>query len=205
MSSVAGRMASLRRIFAAGRHAAAAFARRQDGGPALEFALVAPIFIVLLFATFQAAIIYLANAYLETAAEDAARTVLTNNAVTTTTSNGQTTATPMTAAQFQAAVCSEITTLFTCGNIMVGLAPAASTTSISTAAPAFNANGTLQNALPFTMPSSGQIAVLQVLYQWPVIGLPLGWNFANLGNGTFLMMSTQVFTVECPNGSCTSQ
>ena len=194
-------MASLRRIFAAGRRAAAAFARRQDGGPALEFALVAPIFIVLLLATLQVAIIYLANAYLETAAEDAARMVLTNNAVTTT--NGQTT--PMTAAQFKAAVCSEITTLFTCGNIMVSLAPAASTTSISTAAPAFNANGTLQNALPFTMPSSGQIAVLQVIYQWPVIGLPLGWNFANLGNGTFLMMSTQVFTVECPNGSCTSQ
>lgn len=201
MSSVAGRMASLRRIFAAGRRAAAAFARRQDGGPALEFALVAPIFIVLLLATLQVAIIYLANAYLETAAEDAARMVLTNNAVTTT--NGQTT--PMTAAQFKAAVCSEITTLFTCGNIMVSLAPAASTTSISTAAPAFKANGTLQNALPFTMPSSGQIAVLQVIYQWPVIGLPLGWNFANLGNGTFLMMSTQVFTVECPNGSCTSQ
>ena len=201
MSSVAGRMASLRRIFAAGRRAAAAFARRQDGGPALEFALVAPIFIVLLLATLQVAIIYLANAYLETAAEDAARLVLTNNAVTTT--NGQTT--PMTAAQFKAAVCSEITTLFTCGNIMVSLAPAASTTSISTAAPAFNANGTLQNALPFTMPSSGQIGVLQVIYQWPVIGLPLGWNFANLGNGTFLMMSTQVFTVECPNGSCTSQ
>jgi len=182
-------MASLRRIFAAGRRAAAAFARRQDGGPALEFALVAPLFIVLLLATLQVAIIYLANAYLETA-------VLTNNAVTTTTTNGQTTTTPMTAAQFQAAVCSEITTLFTCSNIMVGLTTASSTTSISTAAPAFNTNGTLQNALPFTMPSSGQIGVLQVLYQWPVIGLPLGWNFANLGNGTFLMMSTQVFIVE---------
>jgi Flp pilus assembly protein TadG len=198
-------MTILRRIFAAGRRAAAAFARRQDGGPALEFALVAPIFIVLLLATLQVAIIYLANAYLETAAEDAARLVLTNNAVTTTTANGQTTTMPMTAAQFQAAVCSEITTLFTCGNIKVGLTTASSTTSISTAAPAFNTNGTLQNALPFTMPSSGQIGVLQVIYQWPVIGLPLGWNFANLGNGTFLMMSTQVFTVECPNGSCTSQ
>jgi Flp pilus assembly protein TadG len=198
-------MTTLRRIFAAGRRAAAAFARRQDGGPALEFALVAPIFIVLLLATLQVAIIYLANAYLETAAEDAARLVLTNNAVTTTTANGQTTTTPMTAAQFQAAVCSEITTLFTCSNIMVSLTPATSTTSISTAAPAFNANGTLKNALPFTMPNSGQIAVLQVIYQWPVIGLPLGWNFANLGNGTFLMMSTQVFTVECPNGNCTSQ
>ena len=40
------------------------------------------------------------------------------------------------------------------------------------------------------------IGVLQVLYQWPVLGLPLGVNFANLGNGTYLMMSTQVFRVE---------
>jgi hypothetical protein len=54
----------------------------------------------------------------------------------------------------------------------------------------------LANSLTYTQPSSGQIAVLQVLYQWPVIGLPLGWNFANLGNGTYLMMSTQVFIVE---------
>jgi Flp pilus assembly protein TadG len=189
-------MGLLRKTIEAGLRAAAAFARRQDGSPAVEIALVAPIFIVLIFATAQAAIIYLANAYLETATEDAARMVLTNNAVTSTTSNGQTTTTAMTAAQFRTALCANITTLFTCSNVMVGLAPATSTTSISTAAPAFNSNGTLQSALPYTLPTPGQIAVLQVLYEWPVIGLPLGWNFGNLGNGTYLMMSTQVFIVE---------
>ena len=186
-------MGSLRKIIGAGLRAGLAFARRQDGGPATEFVYVAPIFIALIFGTAQTAVIYLANAYLETAAEDAARMVLTNNATTTNSSN-QTV--PMTAAQFQSAVCNNIGALFTCSNIMVSLAPATSTTSISTAAPAFNANGTLANTLPYTLPTPGQIAVLQVLYQWPVIGLPLGWNFANLGNGTYLMMSTQVFMVE---------
>ncbi len=177
-------MAILRKIIDAGLRAAGAFARRQDGGPASEFALIAPIFIVMMLATVQAAVIYLANAYLETAAEDAARLVLTNQAGS------------MTATQFRTALCANITALFTCSNVMVSLSPVTSTTSISTAVPTFNANGTLTNSLPYAQPVPGQIAVLQVLYQWPVLGLPLGFNFANLGNGTYLMVSTQVFMVE---------
>ena len=146
--------------------------------------MVVPLFVVIVLATFQVAVIYLANAYLETASEDAARLVLTNQTGT------------MTVAQFQSALCANLTALFNCNNVMISLQPASSTTSISTVAPTFNANGTLQAALPYTQPSPGQIAVLQVIYEWPVIGLPLGWNFGNLGNGTFLMMSTQVFIVE---------
>jgi Flp pilus assembly protein TadG len=177
-------MRSLRRLFRAGRRAAAAFVGRQDGSPAAEFAMVAPIFIVVIYATVQCAIIYICNAYLETATEEAARTVLTNQA------------TSMTAAQFKTAVCNNMPALFNCSGVIVGLQPATSATSISTAAPTFNSNGTLANSMPYQQPTQGQIGVLQVVYQWPVLGLPLGWNFANLGNGTYLMMSTQVFKVE---------
>lgn len=177
-------MRSLRRLFDAGRRAAAAFATRQDGGPATEFALVAPIFIVVIYATVQCAIIYICNAYLETGAEAAARQVLTNQTGSLSVS------------QFKTAVCNNLPALFNCASIMIGLQPATSMTSISTSAPSFNSDGTLSGTLPYTQPTSGQIGVLQVLYQWPVIGLPLGWNFANLGNGTYLMMSTQVFKVE---------
>jgi Flp pilus assembly protein TadG len=177
-------MRSLRRIFNAGRRAAAAFATCRDGGPAVEFALVAPIFIVVVYATAQCAIIYICNSYLETGAEAAARQVLTNQSTT------------LTAAQFKTAVCNNMPALFNCASVMVGLQPATSETSISTTTPAFNSNGTLSGTLPYQQPTSGQIGVLQVMYQWPVIGLPLGWNFANLGNGTYLMMSTQVFKVE---------
>jgi hypothetical protein len=180
----------------AGRRAAAAFATRQDGGPATEFALVAPIFIVVIYATVQCAIIYICNAYLETGAETAARQVLTNNAVTTTTSGSTTTTTSMTAAEFQAAVCADMPHLFTCSGVKVGLQPATSMSSISTASPVFNSDGSLKSSLPYQQPTPGQIGILQVVYQWPVIGLPLGFNFANLGNGTYLMVSTQVFMVE---------
>ena len=176
-------MRLLRRLFCAGRRAAA-FATRQDGGPAVEFALVAPILIVVIFATVQCAIIYFCNASLETVTEETARLVLTNQS------------TSLTAAQFKTAVCNNLPTFFTCSGVMVGLQPATSITSISTAAPTFKSDGTLANSLPYQQPTPGQIGVLQVVYQWPVIGLPLGWNFANLGNGTYLMMSTQVFRVE---------
>src|SRR5450631_2266536 len=116
-------MRSLRRLFDAGRRAAAAFATRQDGGPAAEFAMVAPIFIVVIYATVQCAIIYICNAYLETGAEAAARQVLTNQTGSLSVS------------QFKTAVCNNLPALFNCANIMIGLQPATSMTSISTSAP----------------------------------------------------------------------
>ena len=177
-------MRSFRRLLDAGRRAAAAFATRLDGGPTVEFALVAPIFIVVIFATVQCAIIYFCNASLETVTEATARLVLTNQT------------TSLAAADFQTALCNKLPTFFTCSGIKIGLQPATSNCSINTAAPTFKSDGTLVASLPYQQPTAGQIGVLQVMYQWPVIGLPLGWNFANLGNGTYLMMSTQVFMVE---------
>jgi Flp pilus assembly protein TadG len=177
-------MRALQRLFDAGRRAVAAFATRQDAGPAVEFALVAPVFIVVIYATVQVAIIFICNAYLETATEVAAREVLTNHD------------TSLSLKDFKTAVCNKMPFLFNCSSVMVGLQPATQSCSINTAAPAFNADGTLKVSLPYQQPTSGQIGVLQVLYQWPIIGMPLGVNFANLGNGTYLMMSTQVFMVE---------
>ena len=114
-------MRSFRRLLDAGRRAAAAFATRQDGGPSVEFVLVAPVFIVVIFATVQCAIIYFCNAGLETVTEEAARLVLTNQS------------TSLSAAQFQTAVCNKLPTFFTCSGIKVGLQAAPSNCSISTA------------------------------------------------------------------------
>jgi Flp pilus assembly protein TadG len=177
-------MRALQRLFAAGRRAVADFATRRDAGPAVEFALVAPIFIVVVYATVQVAIIFICNAYLETATEIAARQVLTNQA------------TSLSLTQFKTAVCSNMPALFNCSGVNIGLQPAPQSCSINTAAPAFNPDGTLKTTLPYVQPTPGQIGVLQVMYQWPIVGLPLGVNFANLGNGTYLMMSTQIFMVE---------
>lgn len=172
---------------------AARFALDGRGGTAVEFALTLPILAALLFATLQVGVIFIAKAYLETGAEQAARTVMTNNA--TVTSGGVTT--PMTQAQFQAAVCSRMPALFNCANLIVQLQLLPPTaTSVTSLLPQFKADGTLKNATTYTTGSSGALMVLTVMYQWPVFGGVLGLNWGNLGNGTLLMTSTQIFRKE---------
>ena len=71
---------------------------------------------------------------------------------------------------------------------------------MAAAMPQFNANGSLQTAsLSYSITSAVAPAkmMLVIMYQWPVIGMPsFGFNFANMGNGTYLLVSTQVFQVE---------
>ena len=152
-----------------------------------------PILAAVVLATLQVGVIFIAKAYLETGTEQAARVVLTNNA--TATSSGVTA--PMTQAQFQTAVCNELPALFTCANIIVQLENLPATaTSMGSLLPTFNANGTLSAPTTYTAPASGTLMVLIVMYQWPVYGGILGLNWGNMGNGTLLMTSTQIFKVE---------
>lgn len=169
------------------------FQRDTSAGVATELGITLPILVATLLATLQVGIIFIAKAYLETGAEQAARMVMTNNAVTT--SNGSTT--PMTQAQFQAAVCAELPALFNCSQLIVELQVLPSTaTSVSSLLPTFNANGSLASPTSYSAASSGELMLLSVMYQWPVYGGVLGLRWVNLGNGTMLMTSTQIFKVE---------
>jgi Flp pilus assembly protein TadG len=169
------------------------FLRNASAATAIEFAMVAPIFIALLLATLQVGIVFLAKSYLETGAEQGARLVLTNQAVTT--SNGVTT--PMTQAQFQSAICAQFNALFKCSQLIVQLEPLPNTaTSLTGLLPQFNSDGTLKNPTSYATGSSGENMLLIVMYPWPVFGGPLGLSFASLGNGTLLLSSTQIFRVE---------
>src|ERR1700753_3259876 len=96
----------------------------ESGSPAVEFALVFPIFIAVVLATLQAGTIFLAKAYFESGAETAARVVLTNQFGS------------LTAAEFQAEICNQLTALFNCGEITVELEPLpAGTTNLQTMLP----------------------------------------------------------------------
>ena len=170
------------------------------GVTAVEFAMVAPLVIALILGAIQIAVIYLAQAELENAAEQAARLVLTNQA--TTGSSGQ--------ANFQTAVCGYLPALFTCAGVMVDLEaePAAdcpNTSDALTMAPptlTYNASGQVTNTWNYNPGSGGTLEILRVMYQWPVVAGPLGLVFSDLSNGTLLLTSTQVFQNE-PNGSAT--
>jgi len=177
----------------AARRDAVRFVRDCGAATAVEFALVAPLFIALLLAALQVGIIFLAKSYLETGAEQGARLVLTNQAVTVV--NGQ--STPMTQAQFQTAICAQFTAMFNCSKLIVQLVPLPSAaTSLGTLLPQFNSDGTLKVATSYVTGTNGQNMLLVVMYMWPVYGGMLGLNFSSFGNGMLLMSSTQIFRIE---------
>jgi hypothetical protein len=78
-------------------------------------------------ATLQAESIFLVKAFFESAAEEAARVVLTNQTET------------LTVAQFQTEVCNQLTALFTCAQVTVELEPLPTgTTNLALMLPAFD-------------------------------------------------------------------
>ena len=130
-------MPSLGQLFAGMSRRGRTFARNESASPAVEFALVFPIFIAVVLATLQATTIFLVEAFFDLAAEEAARIVLTNQTGS------------LTAAQFQTEVCNQLTALFTCSQVIVELEPLpAGTTNLSSLLPQFNANGTLVSTPP---------------------------------------------------------
>jgi Flp pilus assembly protein TadG len=161
----------------------------ETGTPAVEFAMVYPIFLAIVLVTLQAATIFLVKAFFESTAEQAARSVLTNQVGS------------LTVAQFKTEICNELTALFDCSEVVVELEPLPpGTTNLASLLPAFDATGnvvgspTVDVGVNSAVPGTDMLLV--VMYPWPVFGGPLGLNFANMGNGKMLMTSTQVFRVE---------
>ncbi|HXT06364.1 MAG TPA: TadE/TadG family type IV pilus assembly protein [Roseiarcus sp.] len=174
--------------------AASRFRRCERAATAIEFIFVAPIIIAIVLCMLQVAVIFVAQSYLDAMAEDAMRTVLTNNAYALQQS------------QFKTAVCANVTALFNCNNLIVDLEAAPTSASAITAAlPQFNSSGQLVNPTNFNVGAQNTQMILTLMYQWPVISGPLGLSFSNMGNGTYLLVSTQVFYKEpCLNSNgCT--
>src|SRR6201990_3418995 len=99
MSSPAGPTATLGK-------ALRRFRRNRRGSAAVEFALVAPVFFALLFATIEPAIVFFAGQVLETVTQDSARFIMTGQAQTGGYSQSQ----------FKTYVCGKIGVLVDCVN-----------------------------------------------------------------------------------------
>jgi Flp pilus assembly protein TadG len=178
------------------------FALCQKGATALEFALVAAPFLALLVALFETALVFFAQRVLDEVTEEASRYILT----------GQAQQSNVTQSQFLNYVCTGqtpnntptdyspalVNALFNCNNLMVNIENYSNFASANTASPtlSFNQNGTVSNTWNYSPGTPGSIVVVQVMYQWPIILGPLGFNLSNLSNGNRLLVSTAVFRNE---------
>ncbi|MHC2620012.1 Flp pilus assembly protein TadG [Bradyrhizobium huanghuaihaiense] len=170
------------------RHRCAAFARDSRGATAVEFALVAAPFLALIIALLQTFLVFFAQQLLENIARQSARLVMT----------GQVQSAQMTQAAFKQKVCDQISILFTCSGLMVDLQVANSWSGANTGMPTltFDASGAVTNTWQYNPGDAGDIVVLRVMYVWPVMLGPLGFNLSNLSTGNRLLTSSAAFQNE---------
>ncbi|HML08749.1 MAG TPA: pilus assembly protein [Xanthobacteraceae bacterium] len=154
----------------------------------MEFGFVAAPFIALLIAMVQSAIVFLAGRELDEVVALSSRYILTGQAQTSN----------MTQAQFATYVCGQTSALFNCNNFMINVQnyDSFSSANITTPTLTFNGLGQVNNTWNWSPGGPGSIVVIQLMYQWPVVLGPLGFNLANLGNGNRLLVSTAVFKNE---------
>jgi Flp pilus assembly protein TadG len=166
----------------------AAFAGDIRGATAVEFALVAAPFLALIIALIQTCLVFFAQQMLETVVRQSARLVMT----------GQVQSAQMNQAVFKQKVCDQIVILFNCSGLMVDMQVATSWSSANTATPTltFDGSGNVTNSWQYNPGDSGDIVVLRVMYVWPVVLGPLGFNLSNLSNGNRLLMSSAAFQNE---------
>lgn len=164
------------------------FGAAQHGATAVEFALIAPAFLATLIALFEVTLFLFAQQTLQTAAVSAGRLIMTGQV-----QNGN-----VTQAQFAALVCPMVQAVFNCNNVMINVQNYSSFASASTGAPTltYNAQGQVNNTWSYSPGNPGDVMVVQLIYQWPILGGPFGYVLPSLGNGTTEVMGISAFRIE---------
>ena len=170
------------------RRNVARFGAARDGATAVEFALIAPAFLAMLFAIIETTLFLFAQATLQNAAVEAGRQFMTGQVQNagTTQSNFKTNT-----------VCPMLSALFNCNNVQIDVATYSSFSSAVTSAPAlYDANGALITTGIWDPGTQGDVMVVQIAYPWQIFGIPIGSILPNTGQGTAEIMGVSAFMVE---------
>jgi Flp pilus assembly protein TadG len=162
------------------------FRRDRKASAAVQFAFLAPLFFLMLFAIIEVAMIFFAGQTLETATQNASRLILTGQA-----QNGG-----YTQAQFKTGFCSNIVALIDCtGGVYLDVQSYSSFSSITITNPIVG--GTFSSAgFGYNPGAAGDIVVVRAYYQWPLLVPGLGFNVGNLTGNKFLLGSVAAFRNE---------
>ena len=152
------------------------FRRDESGAAAIEFALLSPIFLVILCAWTEVGLCLLMESALDNAVRDASRLIRTGTA---------------TEATFKAAVCAKASPAIPCASITYNVQSASSFASLSVIA--VSSTGTLSST-GFAAGSSGSDMLVQVAYSKPAFFSSLLKAAGFSGN--ILIMTTLAFQNE---------
>ena len=188
MSSFAAPTASARNLLRR-------FGRNRKGSAAVEFALVAPVFIGLLFAIVETAIMFFGSQILETVTQESARQIMT----------GQAQAANYTAATFLTkVVCPQIPAVLSCANIGVDVESDPNSFANITIPNPVTSGAFDSTKLNFNMGGSCSNVTVTLYYQWQMVVTGLGYNISNLNGNKRLLSATAAFRNEPYAGACAS-
>jgi len=173
--------------FRPGRFRPVRFLRDRHAGAAVDFALVLLPFLMVLMTMINSALVLLAGQVLQTAATNAGRLILT----------GQAQNANYTAAQFKTTICASLTVMFNCANnLYVDVESFSSFSNISLSS-ATNSNGTVNSGgFGYSPGNPGDIVVVRLIYQWPIIASGLTVGLINSANSTNTLVATIAFRNE---------
>ena len=166
------------------------FRRNRRGSAAVEFALVAPVFIALLFATIETATVFFASQVLEAGVENTGRLIYTSQVGT------------MSQADFKQKLCDQVSVLLNCANLYIDVRSYAPGTAITITDPIDGAGNYDSSGLTYSPAPAGAkgTQVVRGFYQWPLYVTGLGYNIANIGrtgsSPKRLLAATSAFHVE---------
>ena len=166
------------------------------GSAAIEFAMVAPVFFVLLMGTIEAGVIFFAQSALQNALNDTARLVRTGQTSCYTTSGGNCVA--MTQAQFRTQLCSEVSLLLRdCNGASLQFDVQAYPSGFSGAS---NSSPLVAGDLPtltaFNIGNACDVILARAFYKWPVFTPGLSYFLAHVGSSYHLLATAAAFRNE---------
>jgi Flp pilus assembly protein TadG len=157
--------------------------RNEDGAAAVEFAVLSPAFIAMVLISTMVAVLFLAKSELDYATQRVARLIMTRQVTT--------------ASALQTQLCNYVSAVISCSGVMVNLTSYSSLASMNTSTPTltYTSGGAVSNTWNTQFGSAGSIMVLQIMYQYPVIG-GLMINLTSQSTSSDLLISTAVFVNE---------
>lgn len=160
---------------------AARFARAEDGATALEFALVAMPFLLLVFAIIELGLVLLISLTLENAVIEVGRTIRTGEMQ----KNGGT------AASFKTAICNKMAW----GGVGCQTALSVDVRTFSDYASSTPTNNTVPTTMTWNPGSDGSIVLVRAYYTWPLVA-PLLNTGLQTASGKQVIYAATAFTNE---------
>ncbi|WP_440957842.1 TadE/TadG family type IV pilus assembly protein [Oceanicaulis sp. LC35] len=162
------------------------FIRAREGAAAVEFALIAAPFFLLIFATLEVALFFLGSTIIENGVNEAARAIRT----------GQLQQSNQTIEDFRGSICERISAVADCSRIQLDVRTFDSFAQSSMTNP-LNEDGEIDNTdFTFDPGGGGDVVVVRVFYDWQLMAPGVVSGMTNMSGNKRLITATAVFRNE---------